>query len=279
VLLFRGGGRMMRAEAALGLFNPLQTGSFCRTSSMNYYEILGVPVDSSTEEIQQAYRATARKVHPDLNREGGRRAEDRMKQLNEIRDTLTDPLLRSAYDANLVREGEHRRSASQSSGVTAESGPYAGRSSFGATGPSGHRRAHGLMAGLILFASAIVVVAALVSRTHYRPTTIRRDPRPPLEQPVQDLAQVKAAEGTRRAQMPVPPPKSGSETTRVSLPATKPSPGQKGLVKIGSTVAEVIRLLGPPDRTEPGSRPGNVFMIYGQLKLELRNGEVVGGGF
>jgi hypothetical protein len=49
-------------------------------------------------------------------------------------------------------------------------------------------------------------------------------------------------------------------------------------VKIGSTAAEVLRVLGPPDRTEPGARPGNVVYVYGQLRLELRNGAVVGGG-
>lgn len=37
-------------------------------------------------------------------------------------------------------------------------------------------------------------------------------------------------------------------------------------------------ILGPPDRAEPGSRPGNVFMIYGALRFELRHGVVVGGG-
>src|SRR4051812_21107451 len=70
---------------------------------INFYDILGVRSDATLDEIEEAYRALARKVHPDANVADTSRAEARMKQLNEIRETLTDPLLRAAYDGELRR--------------------------------------------------------------------------------------------------------------------------------------------------------------------------------
>jgi curved DNA-binding protein len=63
----------------------------------NYYEILGVPKDASSEDIKRSFRRLARKYHPDLN-PGDKVAEDRFKDLGEAYEILSDSTKRSEYD-------------------------------------------------------------------------------------------------------------------------------------------------------------------------------------
>jgi molecular chaperone DnaJ len=67
------------------------------TTTQDYYEILGVKKDASTEEIKRAYRRLARKYHPDLN-PGDRTAEKKFKEINEAYEILSDPKKRAEYD-------------------------------------------------------------------------------------------------------------------------------------------------------------------------------------
>lgn len=63
----------------------------------NYYQILGVSQDASAEEIKKAYRQLARKHHPDLH-PGDKSAENRLKEINEAQELLSDPQKRQKYD-------------------------------------------------------------------------------------------------------------------------------------------------------------------------------------
>ncbi|KAI0315419.1 DnaJ-domain-containing protein [Amylostereum chailletii] len=67
---------------------PLETG---------YYDILGVPVDATTDDIKKAYRRLAIKHHPDKNRDDPH-AEDRFKDIAIAYQTLSDPTLRHKYN-------------------------------------------------------------------------------------------------------------------------------------------------------------------------------------
>src|SRR2546425_9045906 len=63
----------------------------------NFYDILGVSRNASTEEIRKAYRKLARKYHPDIN-PGNKEAENKFKEISVAYDILSDPEKHKLYD-------------------------------------------------------------------------------------------------------------------------------------------------------------------------------------
>ena len=64
-----------------------------------HYQVLGVSVGASADEIRRAYRERMRAVHPDINVNSANESQ-RMTELNIAWKTLSSPQLRRAYDAS-----------------------------------------------------------------------------------------------------------------------------------------------------------------------------------
>jgi curved DNA-binding protein CbpA len=251
-------------------------------SAMNYYEILGVNRDASTGTINQAYRSLARKVHPDLN-DGdgdGARADARMKQLNEIRDTLTDSLLRSAYDERLRRDEE------SASAPLAQDQPIAAAAwrpgADSATQASVGRRWRlplTLLSAVIAVGVLALVVIVLLPGLGLRLPGLA----PGGERFPSSISSAPAPGWPFRASPDrdsTPPRRApGNPQSPAAAPAqVRPKHRNDGVVfRVGSTAADVLRALGQPDRVEHGVGSGDTVMIYGTLRIELRKGVVVGG--
>ncbi|MDO4156102.1 MAG: molecular chaperone DnaJ [Oscillospiraceae bacterium] len=63
----------------------------------DYYEVLGLQKGASEEEIKKAFKAMARKYHPDLH-PGDKEAEAKFKEVNEAYGVLSDADKRARYD-------------------------------------------------------------------------------------------------------------------------------------------------------------------------------------
>ncbi|HEY8443663.1 MAG TPA: molecular chaperone DnaJ [Clostridia bacterium] len=63
----------------------------------SYYDILGVSKNATEAEIKSAYRKLAKQYHPDLH-PGDKEAAEKLKEINEAYEVLSDPQKRANYD-------------------------------------------------------------------------------------------------------------------------------------------------------------------------------------
>lgn len=63
----------------------------------NYYEILGIPKNSSQKDIKKAYYEKAKKYHPDANKSDPKSAS-KFQEVSEAYEVLSDPSKRQTYD-------------------------------------------------------------------------------------------------------------------------------------------------------------------------------------
>ncbi len=63
----------------------------------DYYEVLGIDKNADDAAIKKAYRALAKKYHPDMN-PGDAEAEKKFKEASEAYAILSDPEKKRQYD-------------------------------------------------------------------------------------------------------------------------------------------------------------------------------------
>lgn len=63
----------------------------------DFYEVLGIQKGASEDEIKKAYRACVKKYHPDLHPDD-KECEEKMKEVNEAYEILSDPDKKAKYD-------------------------------------------------------------------------------------------------------------------------------------------------------------------------------------
>jgi DnaJ-class molecular chaperone len=84
------------------------------------YEILGVAASASQDEIKNAYRTLAKKLHPDLN-PGNKDAEKRFKEISGAYELIGTPESRAKFDRGEIDERQRQSAEGQRAG---RGGPF-----------------------------------------------------------------------------------------------------------------------------------------------------------
>lgn len=122
------------------------------SAAPDHYRTLQVDPEADPEVVTAAYRALARRLHPDRDITGV--AEYRMAELNRAYAVLRDPQKRRSYDEDralrlkALRPGEQERP--RRGGLSARINPDAGASGQENGGPQETRLTFGRYAGMTL---------------------------------------------------------------------------------------------------------------------------------
>ncbi|MGH2506997.1 MAG: DnaJ C-terminal domain-containing protein [Ktedonobacteraceae bacterium] len=63
----------------------------------DYYKVLGLTKEATSDDVKKAFRKLARQYHPDVN-PGDKKSEEKFKEINEAYEVLSDAEKRKKYD-------------------------------------------------------------------------------------------------------------------------------------------------------------------------------------
>jgi len=69
----------------------------------DFYAILGVSINAEAEVISAAYKALAKKYHPDIYKGTKKDSENRIREVNEAYSTLSNNSKKEAYDRDFLK--------------------------------------------------------------------------------------------------------------------------------------------------------------------------------
>ncbi|GAA5866732.1 hypothetical protein JCM3774_001974 [Rhodotorula dairenensis] len=86
-----------RSQPSASASSKRKIGTDDRPLETDYYDLLGLPIDCTADQVKKAYRRLAIKYHPDKNPDDPS-AADRFKEIAVAYTTLSDPALRRKYN-------------------------------------------------------------------------------------------------------------------------------------------------------------------------------------
>ncbi len=89
----------------------------------NYYDILGLPRNATTQQVRDRFRGLARELHPDRFRGDDKsEAEARFQEITQAFNVLNDPGRRRDHDLELARPDSLKQDASEAARVYLQRG-------------------------------------------------------------------------------------------------------------------------------------------------------------
>lgn len=199
------------------------------------YKILGVARSATDKEIQKAYRALAKKLHPDVN-PGDKKSAEKFKEVSAAYTLLSDKDLRRQYDTGQVDASGQQKN------------PFAGRGGPGGMGGMGGGAEYHDMSDL--FSSLFGMQMGGAQRTGH-PFTRTRAARPQKGANVRYQLEISLAEaikgGTKHIGM------ANGKTLKITIPK-------------GTKDGDVLRLRGKGEAGIQGGPPGDA-----KIEIKTKN--------
>lgn len=238
----------------------------------DYYQVLGVSRSADEKEIKKAYRALARKFHPDVNKDAS--SEDRFKAINEAYQVLSDPEKRAKYD-RFGKDWDRYQNAPDSQTGGADFSEWFSQASGGQTGQNVHFEFHGDQGGG--FSDFFDLLFGSRGQQSQPGFTTRRAPQQGADQEVTvNLSLEEAFSGTQRQfelSVKEPCPTCGGSGSNGRGPC--PECGGTGTVSRRSKIevsipagvreGSRVRVAGKGQPGVDGGKPGDVY-----LKVRLK---------